>query len=63
MKEKLKESIVSVTPVTIIVILLCFLIHPFPIKGVVMFVVGALLLVFGMSLFTMGAENSMGDIG
>lgn len=63
MKEKLKESIVSVTPVTIIVILLCFLIHPFPIKGVVMFVVGAFLLVLGMSLFTMGAENSMGEIG
>lgn len=63
MKEKLKESITSVAPITIIVILLCFFIHPYPIKGAIMFIFGAFLLALGMSLFTMGAENSMGEIG
>ncbi len=63
MREKLKESIISVAPITIIVVLLCLLIQPYPIKGVIVFILGAIFLAIGMSLFTMGAESSMGEIG
>ncbi|MCI8361155.1 MAG: DUF1538 domain-containing protein [Clostridiales bacterium] len=61
--EKCKESLSSVLPVTGVVFLLCFSIAPVP-NGLLMgFVLGTLLLILGMGLFTLGADLAMTPIG
>lgn len=61
--EKIKESLSSVLPITIIVIILHYTITPMP-KGLFMlFAIGAIMLIFGMGLFTLGADISMMPMG
>lgn len=60
---KIKESLSSVLPITGLVLLLHFTIAPLPIGTLVMFMMGALLLIFGMGLFTLGADTSMMIMG
>lgn len=61
--EKIKESISSVLPISIIVIILHFTLAPMP-KGLLMlFGIGAVMLIFGMGLFTLGADMSMMPMG
>lgn len=61
--DSFKESLVSVLPITIIVMLLCFTITPIPIGGLLAFIVGAVLLIVGMSFFTIGADMAMTPLG
>ena len=63
LREKLMESLSSVLPVTGIVILLSITITPLDIGTMSMFVVGAVMLVFGMGLFTLGVDMSMLPMG
>lgn len=62
-KNSLKESLMAVIPVSAIVAILCFSIAPVSTDVFIMFIIGAIMLVFGMSLFTLGAETSMTVIG
>lgn len=61
--EKLKESLSSVLPVTGVVFLLCFSISPVPNDLLMGFVLGSLMLIFGMGLFTLGTDLAMTPIG
>ncbi len=61
--EKIKESLSSVLPITIIVLVLCFSIAPIPGSTLMAFTIGAFLLIVGMGTFTLGAEMSMTPIG
>ncbi len=61
--EKIKESLASVLPVTGIVFLLLVTIAPTPAPILLSFIFGAVLLIFGMGLFTLGAEMSMMPMG
>lgn len=61
--EKLKESAQSVLPISGIVLALHFTILPMPYWTVVLFLIGTLFLIFGMTLFTVGADLSMMQIG
>jgi len=63
LKEKIKESLSSVLPITILVVLLSISVTPLPIAIILMLLFGALLLVFGMGLFTLGAETSLTLLG
>ena len=55
---KLKESAISVLPVTLIVLLLnCTPLVDFSTSEVVVFVVCALALIVGMALFNLGADD------
>lgn len=63
LKEKIKESLAAVLPVTAIVILLCITVTPMPLTTLSMFLVGAFLLIIGMGLFTLGADMAMMPIG
>ena len=63
LKDKLGESLGAVLPVAIIVFVLAFSIVPLPVDSALMFLTGALFLVFGMALFTLGAEIAMGPMG
>lgn len=60
--EKLKESFASVIPITIIVLILNFFI-PLGTWNMVSFILGSIMLIFGMGLFTLGADMSMMTVG
>ena len=61
--EKIGEAVKSVLPIGAIVLLLCFSIVPVPNSILMAFVIGGLLLILGMGLFTMGADMAMTPIG
>ena len=63
LKEKLKESLVSVLPIAALVFVICFLIVPVPNSALLAFILGAMLLVVGMGLFTLGTDMAMTPIG
>ncbi len=62
-KEKIVESFSSVLPITAIVLLLSISIAPLDGGVMTLFIFGALALIFGMSLFTLGAGMSMQPLG
>lgn len=62
-KEKLRESLFAVLPITLIVAFLSFSIAPVSVEVFVMFLVGACMLLLGIALFNLGAEISMTTIG
>ena len=61
--SKIKESVSSVLPVTVIVAVLAFVIAPITTGTFLAFVFGAVFLVVGMGLFSLGAEISMERMG
>ncbi len=61
--EKLRESALSVLPIVIIVLVLCLCITPMQPDLLLCFLIGAILLVLGMGLFSLGAEQAMTPIG
>ena len=60
---KISESLASVLPVTGIVLLLMVTIVPVSTAMILTFLLGAVLLIFGMGLFTLGAETAMTPMG
>ena len=56
LKEKILESVSAVLPITGIVLLLSILLVPVELGIMVMFLVGAILLVIGMGFFQLGAR-------
>ena len=63
LSEKIRESLSSVLPVTSIVLLLLVTVFPVPAAMFLAFILGAVLMIIGMGLFTLGAESSMSPIG
>ena len=63
LKEKVYESVASVLPVTVIVLLLSITVAPLTAGTLVLFLFGALLLIIGMGFFTLGVDMSMIPMG
>ena len=63
LKEKVYESVVSVLPISAIVLLLSISIAPLSTGALVLFLFGALMLVLGMGFFTLGVDMSMIPMG
>lgn len=63
LKEQIRESLHSVLPITGIVVLLTLTISPIPMGMLGLFVIGALFLIIGMGLFTLGVEMSLTPMG
>ena len=63
LKEKVKESLSSVLPITLIVLVLSITLVPMEIGTLALFLTGAVLLIFGMGFFQLGAEMSMTPLG
>lgn len=63
LKEKIQESLSAVLPITGIVLVLSIFLVPLDVGTVVMFFVGALMLIFGMGMFQLGTEMSMSPLG
>ena len=61
--EKFKEAAASVLPITLIVAVMCLSFVPVTADLMLSFLIGALMLIVGMGLFTMGSEVSMTQIG
>ena len=63
LKEKINESLLSVIPVCAIVLVLIITIAPVEAPILLSFFIGAVMLIFGMGLFTLGAETAMMPMG
>lgn len=63
LQEKVYESITSVLPITVIVLLLSITIAPLTPGTLTLFLFGALLLILGMGFFTLGVDMSMIPMG
>lgn len=63
LNEKLKEALTAVLPIIGIVLFLSFTIAPVPSSILLLFILGAILLVIGMMFFTLGAEMAMSPMG
>lgn len=63
LKEKIMESLAAVLPITFIVLALSIFLVPLDVGSVVMFFVGAVMLILGMGMFQLGAEIAMSPIG
>jgi len=61
--EKIKESLSSVLPITAIVLVLSISIAPLTSGALVLFLFGALLLIVGIGVFTLGADMAMTPLG
>ena len=63
LNEKFKEVIVSVLPITIIVLLLHFTIIPLESHLIFRFLVGAVLIIIGLAIFLIGVDIGVSPIG
>ena len=61
--EKFKEAAASVLPITLIVAVLCLFFVPVSTDLMLSFLLGALMLIVGMGMFTLGSDVSMTQIG
>ena len=62
-KSKIQESLGSILPIALIVFILAITITPLEAGSMILFLIGVVFLVFGMSLFTVGSEMSMQQLG
>ena len=61
--EKIREALAAVLPISGVVLLLSVTIAPLSAGTMVMFIFGALMLILGMGLFTVGVDMSMMPMG
>ena len=62
-KQKTKESLAAILPISLIVLFLSFSVTPLSPDVITRFFIGAAILILGMGLFTLGAEIAMSVIG
>jgi hypothetical protein len=63
LKEKIMEAFSSVLPITLIVLIASVILVPMPAGTILMFLVGAAMLIIGMGFFTLGADMAMMPMG
>ena len=63
LKDKLIESLTSIVPIALIIMLLCASFTPVDTGTFTLFFIGTFLLIVGMGFFTLGADMSMLVIG
>ncbi|MCR6545176.1 DUF1538 domain-containing protein [Dehalobacterium formicoaceticum] len=61
--EKIKEVLFSVLPITIIVLILHFTLTPLAMPQLMRFILGAVLIVIGLSIFLVGVDIGISPIG
>lgn len=61
--SKIKEVLYSVLPITIIVLILNFTIAPLELSLIVRFLIGAILIIIGLSIFLFGVDIGITPIG
>ncbi len=61
--EKLKESVQAVLPIGVIIVILHFTIAPMPLGTLALMLTGMVLLIIGLTLFSIGTELAMMPMG
>ena len=61
--EKLREALASVVPIMVIVLILSFTAAPIPTETLLAFLIGAVMVILGIALFSLGADTAMTPIG
>lgn len=63
LKGKIRESLAAVLPITFIVLALSVAVVPIPLDTLALFLVGTVMLIFGMAFFSLGTDVSMIPMG
>ncbi len=63
LREKVREALSSVLPITFIILLLSVTITPMPLDMLVLFLVGTVMLILGTGLFSLGTDLAMTPMG
>ena len=63
LKENIRESLASVLPISLIVLLVSVILVPMELGHIMLFLTGAVMLIIGMGLFQLGAEMTMTPLG
>ena len=63
LREKIMESLTSILPIAIIIVILALTLTPLNTGNFTLFIIGVVLLIVGMGLFTQGADMSLLVIG
>lgn len=63
LRSKLTEAVLSVIPITVIVLILNWTVAPMSAGMLGLFIMGAVMLIAGMALFTLGADLAMMPMG
>lgn len=63
LRIKFKEAILSILPVALIVLLLNFTLTPIPFISLVLFLISSIILVLGITFFTLGVDISLMPMG
>lgn len=63
LKENIRESVASVLPITVIVLLVSVVLIPMELGHIMLFLTGAVMLIVGMGFFQLGAETAMTPLG
>jgi hypothetical protein len=61
--EKIRESVSSVLPITLIIMVICFTFIPVSTGLMLSFIIGTFMLITGMGLFTLGVDNALTPVG
>ena len=61
--SKFKEVLYSVLPIIIIVLILNFTLTPMETELIIRFLIGSVLIIFGLTLFLVGVDISITPIG
>ena len=61
--EKLREALAAVVPIVLIVLALSFTAAPIPTETLLAFLLGAVMVILGIGLFSLGADTAMEPIG
>ncbi|MBQ3048209.1 MAG: DUF1538 domain-containing protein [Clostridia bacterium] len=60
---KLKESFMAVFPITLVIFALIIFLVPTDVNTIILVLISAILLILGIALFSLGADNSMNELG
>lgn len=63
MKKNFQEVIVSILPMTVLIVILTILLAPLEMEDMLTFLFGAGIMMIGMTLFLFGADYSMMEVG
>lgn len=63
MRKNFKEVIIAIMPMTILIVILTFVFAPLDVESMGIFILGAIMMMVGMSLFLFGADYSMMEVG
>ena len=63
LRDKIKEALSSVLPITFIILLLSATVTPIPVGMMIMFLVGTVMLILGTALFSLGTDMAMTPMG